>query len=106
MFIYGQREPVIYDLSKINDFPIMLVCGEDDMLATPNDVKWLYEQIKNNVIYFNIFPNMGHASFLIGKDILWFNSILDIIETKFKFCDEGKNFYKGINKPEHKPFYG
>jgi lysosomal acid lipase/cholesteryl ester hydrolase len=106
MFIYGQREPVIYDLSKINDFPIMLVCGEDDMLATPNDVKWLYEQIKNNVIYFNIFPNMGHASFLIGKDILWFNSILDIIETKFKFCDEGKNFYKGINKPEHKSVYG
>ena len=106
MFIYGQREPLIYDLSKINNFPIMLVCGEDDMLATPNDVKWLYEKIKSNVIYFNIFPHMGHASFLIGKDIFWFNSILAIIEKKFKFCDIGKNFYLDIKKPEHKPVYG
>ncbi len=99
MFIYKQTEPLPYNLKNIIDFPIMLLGGVDDMLSTPNDVNWLNQQIQNNVIYFNIFPNMGHASFLIGKNVEWFQVPLKIIEEKFKFSDNFKNFNKGIKKP-------
>ena len=105
MFIYKQTEPLPYNLKNIIDFPIMLLGGEDDMLSTPNDVKWLSEQIKNNVIYYNTFPNMGHASFLIGKSINWFDTPLKIIEEKFKFSDNFKDFNKGIKKPVPKGIF-
>ena len=99
MVIYNQKEPLPYNLKNIIDFPIMLLGGEDDMLSTPNDLNWLYQQIQNNVIYFKIFPNMGHASFLIGKSVDWFNIPLNIIEEKFKFSDNSESFNKGIQKP-------
>ena len=82
--------------SGLTNFSLSLV--EDDMLSTPNDLNWLYQQIQNNVIYFKIFPNMGHASFLIGKSVDWFNIPLNIIEEKFKFSDNSKSFNKGIQK--------
>ena len=91
--IYGSVEPPEYDLSKIKNIPIILICGEEDKLATPPDVEWLNEQIKENVIYFKIIPKIGHTSFLIGNDISWFEDVMEIILTKYVVNNNNANYY-------------
>ena len=81
--IYHQNTPPEYDLSKIKELPIIIITGEKDKLANPNDVRWLFNELKSNVKYFNIVPNMGHLSFLCGKNFSWFNEPLDIIMEEF-----------------------
>ena len=83
--LYHQIEPPEYDLNVIKDFPIMIIGGELDKLATPEDVKWLHEELdKNgNVIFYKIYPNMGHLSFMVAKDFSWFDEPFHIIMDKF-----------------------
>ena len=78
-YIYHQKHPPEYNLSVIKDFPIMLIGGEKDNLADPNDVNWLKDELKDNVIYFKIHPKMGHLSFMCAKDFSWFDEPLKII---------------------------
>ena len=81
--LYKQKEPPEYDLSVIKDFPIMIIGGDKDRLADPEDVKWLNKELKNNVIYFDIVPNMGHLSFMCAKDFSRFDKPLNIIMNKY-----------------------
>jgi lysosomal acid lipase/cholesteryl ester hydrolase len=81
--IYHQIEPPEYDLSIVKDFPIILIGGEKDKLAPPNDVIWLKEALGNNVIYYKIIPKMGHISFMCGKDFSWFDEPLKIIMNEY-----------------------
>ena len=83
LYIYHQIEPPEYDLSKIKDIPIILVGGEKDKLSTREDIKWLNNELKDNVILSKIVENMGHLSFLVGKDFTWFDEILQIILSDF-----------------------
>ena len=80
---YNQKEPPEYNLSLIKDIPIMLITGEKDKLATVDDARWLYNEIKTNVIYFDIVPNMGHLSFICGRNFSWFKEPLEIILEEF-----------------------
>ena len=61
----------------------MLICGEKDKLASPNDVRWLNEVLNKNIIYFNIIPKLGHLSFMCSKDFSWFDEPLKIILDEF-----------------------
>ena len=81
--IYYQITPPEYDFSKIKDLPIILIGGENDKLSTREDIKWLVNELNENVIYAKIVENMGHLSFLIGKDFTWFNDVLKIIMKDF-----------------------
>ena len=81
--LYHQKNSPEYDLSKIKDIPIMLITGEKDKLATPDDVRWLYNKLKTNVIYFDIVRNMGHLSFLCGNNNWWFDEPLEYILDEF-----------------------
>ena len=83
--LYHQIEPPEYDLSVIKDFPIMLIGGEMDKLGTPEDIRWLNEELakNDNVIYFKIIPSMGHLSFMVAKDFSWFDEPFQIIMEKF-----------------------
>ena len=81
--LYHQKNPPEYDLSKIKDIPIMLITGEKDKLSTPDDVRWLYNKLKANVIYLDIVPNMGHLSFMCGNNFSWFKEPLEYIIDEF-----------------------
>ena len=81
--IYNQITPPEYDFSKIKDLPIILIGGENDKLSTREDIKWLVNELNENVIYAKIVENMGHLSFLIGKEFTWFNDVLKIIMKDF-----------------------
>ena len=59
--------------------------GKDNKLADVKDVEWLYEEIKETVVYFKIEKQMGHSSFLIGKKVDWFQEPLKFI---YKICED------------------
>jgi hypothetical protein len=42
---YGSMTPPAYDLSKIKDFNISMICGRTDLLSSPLD----YHQLKNKL---------------------------------------------------------
>ena len=52
-----------------------------DKLATPEDVKWLYEELEKNgnVVFYKVYPKMGHLSFMVAKDYSWFDEPFQII---------------------------
>ena len=83
LYIYHQIEPPEYDFSKIKDIPIILVGGEKDKLSTREDIKWLHNELEDNVLFYKIVENMGHLSFLVGKDFSWFDEILQILLRDF-----------------------
>ena len=63
----------------------MLIGGEMDKLGTPEDIRWLNEELakNDNVIYFKIIPSMGHLSFMVAKDFSWVDEPFQIIMEKF-----------------------
>ena len=72
--LYGSGSPPQLDLTlvpKQSDVPIAMFAGEIDALATPPDSIQTYVSIKDNVEMFNWVPG-GHVSFLVGKDMTWF----------------------------------
>lgn len=80
---YHSPEPTEYDISKFGDIKVILLRGENDRLATEEDINWIYEQIKDNVICMKKIPNFGHCSFVFAKSIDWFEETYDIICDKF-----------------------
>ena len=83
VFLYKSIKPPEYPVQNIKDIPIMLIGGQEDKLAAPGDVNWLYSQIATTVVYFKIEPEMGHISFLCGNDIEWFKGVLDLIKQRY-----------------------
>ena len=83
MYIYKRVFPPEYEIEKINGMKIMLLVGKEDRLADPEDCEWLYEKIKSNVILYKVIPTIGHVSFLVGKNIDWFDDALKIINDEY-----------------------
>lgn len=77
---YGQSSPPEFDLKKIKDFPIALFSGGLDRLSHPNDVAWLADNLKETLIYWKKFDDMGHCSFQISKNIKWFDDGFKLIK--------------------------
>lgn len=74
---YGQPTPPHIDFSKIN-VPTALFVGSDDNLADPQDVWWAKNQMNPETVvhYQEVFA--GHASFLIGSDMSYFDEVLEL----------------------------
>ncbi|XP_037974811.2 lipase 3 [Plutella xylostella] len=66
---YGQQEPPDYDLSKVAA-PVVLICSNDDAIATPQDVERLRDELPNVLDMFTLRdPHWGHLDFTDGNDI-------------------------------------
>lgn len=78
--IYHSSEPKEYDLSLIYDIPIALFAGKQDKLSTPTDVTWLAAQLGENVIFSKTYDNMAHTTFIMSKDMKWFEDVIEIID--------------------------
>lgn len=78
--IYGQETPIEYNLKKVDDFPCVILYGKKDLLAQPDDVEWVIEELGENVIYKQMYEDMGHTTFMMGNDISWFHDIVKIME--------------------------
>jgi hypothetical protein len=55
--------------------------GTEDELGDPIDCQWLKDELKT-VVYYKEYP-MGHASFMVGKDMSYFNK--DVIPLLHKY---------------------
>jgi len=75
MKIYGTETPPDYPIENIS-IPIALVAGSEDELGDPTDVQWLYDRIKDTVVFFETYK-LGHMSFAISYDMTWFS--IDVV---------------------------
>jgi pimeloyl-ACP methyl ester carboxylesterase len=94
IFIYKQITPLEYDMRVIRDIPICLIAGVEDKLASIIDVRWLRDELGENVIYYQEMENVGHITFLMGKDAYWFKEVFEIIlkYTNSECVQERKEF--------------
>jgi len=78
--IYDNLVPSCYELDKIGGMKIALYVGKEDKLSVLDDVNWLKEQISSNIVDFKVYENMGHLTFLMPKDLNWFNDVIELIK--------------------------
>lgn len=78
--VYGQDEPPQYDLKAIDGHKITMVCGTDDLLVSPDDYNWLYEELADNGNQVNFLEyQLGHQGLQFPKDKSAVNHIVDQI---------------------------
>ena len=74
------------DLKDIDsDIPIMLYVGQQDLVATQKDARWIREELKGKngrkgplIMYREI--EAGHGTFLLGRNMdYWTREILHLI---------------------------
>lgn len=78
--IYGSPEPKDYELKNIHDIPIALFSGLEDKLAHPEDVKWLNDQLGDNIVMNKQYEKMGHSTFVLADDMDWFKDVIEAID--------------------------
>ena len=78
--VYNSSEPKEYDIKSIEDFPIALFSGSEDRLANPEDVEWLRKELGENCVKNIVYDGMGHTTFMIAKDMSWFNDVVELID--------------------------
>lgn len=59
--------------------PIYLFVGEQDDLADPTDVQWLYGKLDKRVKGYKVLSNFDHYSFSVGKDMSWTKDVVNIV---------------------------
>ena len=68
---YGQPTPPDYDLSLL-DFPVAIFSGSLDKVCSPADAKWVSNRLQNTTV-FNGEYRLGHETFMIAKDMSYFD---------------------------------
>jgi pimeloyl-ACP methyl ester carboxylesterase len=73
---YGTKDAPQYDFTKIPG-PIALFTGKEDRLGDVTDEEWLEKTIPSaSVVYKVEEPTFGHLTFLWGKDMSYFNTVI------------------------------
>jgi hypothetical protein len=84
---YSQDTPPDYNLDAIK-FPIAIFAGLKDVLATPKDVAWLHDQMKEQTVYFDGDLDFDHMTFAIARDMSFFTKdALAVINHYNNKCD-------------------
>jgi len=80
---YGQGTPPDIDLTKITNVPTAMFVGTEDDLGDVTDCHWARDQIQKGgdalVHYQEV--DAGHSTFLIAKDMSYFNDVMDLVHT-------------------------
>jgi hypothetical protein len=79
---YGTAEAPEYDLSRVQDVNLAMLCGTKDKLVSPGDYLWLRDQLGANVKFFKEYP-LGHLGLQMpaNKD-----HFADIAQVLADFC--------------------
>lgn len=77
---YESETPPEYDLSAIKGMPCALFCGKKDQLSSPEDYKWIRDQLAEQMscVFFKEY-DMGHLAFLMPPDNRFFFEMLELI---------------------------
>ena len=75
---YGQKTPPEINLANITE-DIHLFAGDTDELADPVNVIMLFNQLINSKGKSINMYHMGHATFLMGKNMMYMQDVLKIL---------------------------
>lgn len=76
---YGQPSPPHYNINNISGFKIILICGTQDLLASPTDYTWLAQELsKRNNVDFTEY-DLGHLGLMMPVDKTNIDYIFDMI---------------------------
>jgi hypothetical protein len=73
---YGQEKPPQIDISEIQEVPVAMFVGHKDTLANVEDNRWVKDQLGTLVYYEEI--QASHASFVLGKDMSYFDRVVEL----------------------------
>lgn len=54
--------------------------GESDTTANMVDTDWTIDQIGDSIIHYELVKNVSHASFMVGKDMSYWNNVMKLLE--------------------------
>ena len=77
---YGQTYPPLITPNNIRT-PTAMFVGDVDDLGDPTDNRWARDTINsgyNAVVHYEEIHG-GHASFIVGKDMSWFDRAMELI---------------------------
>lgn len=77
--IGNKRTTDLIPIDTISSVPIAMFVGKEDTLADPEDAEWAYRTIGSPVVHYQEIDG-GHLTFMIGKDMSWFNDVMTLIE--------------------------
>jgi hypothetical protein len=78
---YGQKTPPLVNLRNIKNVPTAMFVGSEDDLGDVTDARWARDEINAGgtaLTYYGEVP-AGHATFMIGKDMSYFDTVLSLI---------------------------
>lgn len=79
---YRQEIPPMIPIENIVDFPVVLMAGIEDKLASIDDVRWLKEKLNGQGSLADYYEyKFGHLSFLIPNSLKHFQDIVNILRT-------------------------
>lgn len=80
---YGSIYPPVIDLSRITDIPTAMFVGTADDLGDTTDAEWARDQIMSggNALVHYEEVDAGHASFMIGKNMTYFDEVMNLVHT-------------------------
>lgn len=74
--MYGRIEAPRIHLEKIENFPVQVVVGKEDELATLEDAKWMKEELGRNTVEEEVVLDIGHETFILGKDVSYIQRLV------------------------------
>ena len=91
---YNSTRPPVYDMSRVHT-PTVLVCGTEDVLTTPEDMKWAMTKLPNVVDYIEI-ETYSHVDYVWGMNAaqVLHRKIIDIART----CSRQSNLTSNMNE--------
>jgi hypothetical protein len=79
---YGADDPPTYDLSRVTA-PVAIFAGEDDLMATPDDIAKLRRDWRAKIVYDVLYPKTAHMDYVWARlprmrfdivSVLWNNA--------------------------------
>lgn len=75
---YGSEEPPEIDLTAIQEVPIAMFVGSDDLLGDSEDNHHLKDLVKT-VVHYEELEHFDHSGFLPGMNMTYVEKITDLM---------------------------
>ena len=75
---YGKSTVPELSLSHVSRVPVAMFVGKQDPLANTGDCQWVRDQM-HSVVHYQELDNADHGTFMGGKDMSFFSTVLDLI---------------------------
>ena len=75
--MYGQSSPPEIDISNIEHVPISMFVGKEDQIIDLESNRWVKEQLKDHLHYYEELDEFDHFSFQLASDMSYFDRVIE-----------------------------